>query len=169
MLVLAMTAPSAATAAPTTVVLGSTGAVQDSQLGPGVMSATFKLEGASGSGSPSSLGGGLGGSATAALDLQLGQPVKLFVGTSGGFNGGGAGSGGRPGGGGTDVRIGGTDLRDRALVAGGGGGGGNCTSPTATTAHGGAGGGLSGGDGGFGFPSNPGGPFFCNGGPGGGG
>src|SRR4051812_29234319 len=109
MLVLGVTGPRAPPAPPPTGGLRPTGAVQDSPLGPGVMSATFKLEGASGSGSPSSLGGGLGGSATAPLDLPFGQTVKLFVGTSGGFNGGGAGSGGRPGGGGTDVRIGGTD------------------------------------------------------------
>ena len=52
---------------------------------------------------------------------------------AGGFNGGGSadGSGGFGGGGASDIRIGGTALTDRVLVAGGGGGAARlCTATT---------------------------------------
>ena len=59
----------------------------------------------------------------------------------GGYNGGGKGCGnGFGGGGASDIRIGGTGLEARVLVAGGGGGHGY-------GGYGGAGGGLTGGDG----------------------
>ena len=59
--------------------------------------------------------------------LDPGQRRRPGVGTDvGGFNGGGAsgtvGIGGWGGGGASDIRVGGTALTDRVLVAGGGGG-----------------------------------------------
>jgi hypothetical protein len=82
--------------------------------------------------------GGLGGSATATIDVTPGEVVFVYVGGQGGgtadnylggFNGGGDGanaefspSGG--GGGASDVRRGAGALEDRLVVAGGGGGGG---------------------------------------------
>jgi hypothetical protein len=82
--------------------------------------------------------GGLGGSATATVDVTPGEVLAVYVGGqgggtaegyAGGFNGGGDGanaefspSGG--GGGGSDVRRGAGGLEDRLVVAGGGGGGG---------------------------------------------
>ncbi|MCW3120834.1 MAG: C-terminal target protein [Flavipsychrobacter sp.] len=65
--------------------------------------------------------------------------------TSGGYNGGGNGSGfGGGGGGATDIRMGGTALANRIVIAGAGGGGGyNCS----TGHQGGCAGGLSGSNG----------------------
>ena len=69
----------------------------------------------------------------------------------GGYNGGGRGGGccdwGGGGGGATDIRIGGTGLNNRILVAGGGGGSGNMDIPTTGRGWGGHGGYPSGGDG----------------------
>ncbi|QHJ07970.1 tail fiber domain-containing protein [Hymenobacter busanensis] len=89
---------------------------------------------------------GLGGRVQGTLAVQPGQVLTIEVGgavvngsgwQNGGYNGGGSGS--YPGGGATDIRIGGTGLSNRVLVAGGGGGGFSTTGP------GGAGGGLTGG------------------------
>jgi hypothetical protein len=87
--------------------------------------------------------GGLGGYAKARMTVSPGQVLHVFVGGAGangtvndqgigfggagGFNGGGDsgdGAGHGPGGGGgaSDVRLGGTSLADRIVVAGGGGG-----------------------------------------------
>jgi hypothetical protein len=93
---------------------------------------------------PDSANGGLGGQVTATLTITPGSAVTIMVGCrggdgppecdssalvrggAGGFNGGGtggsAGCPGAGGGGASDVRIGGTDLAHRVLVAGGGGG-----------------------------------------------
>ena len=62
-----------------------------------------------------------------------------FDDANGGDGGDGEGSGGGGGGGATDVRVGGTGLADRILVAGGGGGGG-AAGPAGPGAAGGAGG-----------------------------
>ena len=135
----------------------------------GVTSATFDVRGAQGGTVtgllPAGLGG-LGGEAKADLALTPGATVTLVVGgeggfvcnpgpnngpSPGGFNGGGASPAiapdafvcpGAGGGGASDVRIGGSALSDRVLVAGGGGGEANC--PGASS---GDGGGLTGGDG----------------------
>jgi hypothetical protein len=78
---------------------------------------TFEVSGAQGG------GGGGGGVVTATQTMNVGDTASLFVGTSSGSNGGGAGSwGGGSGGGASDVRLGGTGLSDRVIVAGGGGG-----------------------------------------------
>jgi len=96
--------------------------------------------------------GGLGGYASGTLAVTPGDTLNIYVGgkpagvngtpVAGGFNGGG--QGGRFGGGGggaSDVRVGGTALTDRVIVAGGGGGG-NGGAPNHGT--GGGGGGLVG-------------------------
>jgi hypothetical protein len=80
--------------------------------------------------------------------------MYVYVGGKNGFNGGGAGGGYSPsdgnsytagnGGGATDIRINGTELIDRIIVAGGGGGS-SARSTADTVFTGGAGGGLSGG------------------------
>lgn len=103
-------------------------------------------------------GGAEGGSAQGLISVAPGQVVSVFPGgqgtdTTAGYNGGGsstfwgAGAGAGSGGGGaSDVRVGGVELTDRALVAGGGGG-----SATASPGGaGGAGGGLAGDSGGDG-------------------
>jgi hypothetical protein len=167
---LALAAPFSASAAPTTVTKGYTGAGQDWTVPPGVASATFTVEGGSGGGVGAALAGASGGRATASLALTPGQTIWLFVGGQGptissatAFNGGGSGHTGG-GGGGSDVRVGGTALGNRMLVAGGGGGGGGCTGGPglAGGAQGGAGGGASGGSGTTGGGT-------CAAGPGGGG
>ena len=96
--------------------------------------------------------GGKGGYATGVLTLNSATTLYIYVGGkgtnsqnaidggydsthyAGGWNGGGSGSGrGGPGGGGaTDIRMGGTALGNRIIVAGGGGGGNGSSSVTYT-------------------------------------
>jgi hypothetical protein len=105
--------------------------------------------------------GAPGGSVSAEFPVSPGQVLRILVGERGhnadgttagaaGRNGGGKGGAGAPAGGGgggaSTVRLGGTDLDSRILVAGGGGGGGGSLAPTAR-ANGGAGGGDHGEDG----------------------
>jgi len=108
---------------------------------------------------------GLGGHATATLDLSPGETIGIVVGGVGsdaipsggvgGFNGGGQGApfpspccaGGAGGGGATDIRQGGDAVANRVLVAGGGGGGANGGGCSSTCNGGGDGGGLAGNDG----------------------
>lgn len=90
--------------------------------------------------------GGLGGRVTCVYPVTPGQVLNIFVGGIP-YNGGGTvlGTNGARGGGASDIRIGGTALTDRVIVAGGGGGGGdNCGG---TVEPGGMGGGLIGGSG----------------------
>lgn len=107
---------------------------------------------------------GKGGTVSADLAVTPGQVLNIFVGgkgpsgtttstfTPGGYNGGGNSGQSAPnlsgggGGGATDIRIGGTALTDRVLVAGGGGGQQAFDGPGLS---GGAGGGLVGGTGGL--------------------
>lgn len=113
---------------------------------------TYKLEvwGAQG-GTASSYAGGQGGYSYGYKNLTSGDVIYIYVGESGhlpssgtAFNGGGGGMCcGAGGGGGTDIRIGGTGLANRVIVAGGGGGG----SSDTPIGVGGAGGGTSGGNG----------------------
>lgn len=99
--------------------------------------------------------GGLGGYAVGYLMVTPGETLNVYVGgkpgqvngsgSPGGFNGGGVGGlYGGAGGGASDIRMGGSALEDRVVVAGGGGGG-NTGCPDHGT--GGAGGALVGGDG----------------------
>lgn len=111
----------------------------------GVTQITFDLFGAQGS----SVGGtgGLGGRATATLDVTPSEQLTVVIGAKGdniscgGSPGGGGGSpnkGGGIGGGSTEVRRGATKL----LIAGGGGGSGSCTG--IGSGDGGGGGGVDG-------------------------
>lgn len=89
--------------------------------------------------------GGKGGRVQSDLKVTPGTKLIINVGskptaTDGGYNGGGKGCGnGYGGGGATDIRMGGAELENRVLVAGGGGGFGY-------GGFAGAGGGLTGGD-----------------------
>ena len=105
---------------------------------------------------------GLGGRATATIAVTPGDSIQVNVGGrggsfngAGGFNGGGTGSAapvgtpgtpGSGGGGASDIRIDGSTLDDRVLVAGGGGGGGaaGCSAPVGGSSGGGGGGELGG-------------------------
>jgi hypothetical protein len=166
--------PAQAQPAPVEAVFEYTGAAQTWTVPAGVTEATFALAGAGGGQVRDSSGsweGGAGARVTATLPVTPGQVITVMVGGAGGsaqclgqevggaggFNGGGAGGdGGCAGGGGggaSDVRIGGTDLAHRVLVAGGGGGAANgsleCSQANAGLSggpSGGAGGGLNGGD-----------------------
>jgi hypothetical protein len=145
---LAVGTPAATAAAPTTLTFSYTGAAQTWVVPDGVTSATFDVQGAAGH----TIGsiGGQGGRSTATLAVTPGAMITVLVGGAGlrfngGFNGGGDAAAG--GGGASDVRLGGTGLGDRVLVAGGGGGGGGCESGNGESSTGGAGGGTVGGDG----------------------
>ncbi len=157
----------AGTVPPVVVEFDFTGAAQTWTVPAGVSEATFDVFGAQGgSGNieqgPEGHPGGLGGRATATIAVTAGSTVTIMVGgkgddfvndpmicnTQGGFNGGGdagaqdgdEGFCGQGGGGASDVRIGGANLSNRVLVAGGGGGASvNLLCPTA-----GAGGGAEG-------------------------
>jgi len=164
-----------------------TGNMQTFTVPIGVTSINIEAWGASGQGAtveiynPST--GGLGGYAQGELTVTPGQVLNLFVGGTGmdgagGYNGGAtggfgiAGSGATDGyagsgGGASDVRVGGTDLLNRIIVAGGGGGGGRdyvngTCQPCGEGGNGGAGGGATGVDGqdptdpNYGFYFNPG-------------
>jgi hypothetical protein len=109
---------------------------------PGVSSIHIDAFGAQGG----SANGGKGGRVQSDLKVTAGTKLIIYVGSQpggaeGGYNGGGKGCGnGYGGGGATDIRIGGSGLDARILVAGGGGGGGY-------GGFGGAGGGTVAGDG----------------------
>jgi len=102
-----------------------TGASQTFTVPSGVAQITVDAIGGSG-GVSNDIAPGLGQEVKATVSVTAGEVVNLFVGGAGaaynlpGFNGGGQGSGG--GGGASDIRIGGTDLSNRVIVAGGGGG-----------------------------------------------
>ena len=117
-----------------------TGGVQDFTVGGGVTSIKIQVWGAQGDNDQAGFnnqgtGGGKGGYAEGILSVTPGQVLKVYVGenpncagycsngSAGGWNGGGMGNKyGAPGGGASDVRVGGTTLNDRVIVAGGGGG-----------------------------------------------
>lgn len=130
-----------------------TGGVQTWTVPPGIDKINFCLEGGQGGGT-----GGLGGKVQGDLQVTPGEVVYLFVGgagltgrnVAGGWNGGGASgndnrtstSTGGSGGGTSDLRLGGTNLSQRVVVAGGGGGKGRWSGGA-----GGAGGGTEGASG----------------------
>ncbi|WP_203293541.1 HYR domain-containing protein [Luteirhabdus pelagi] len=101
-----------------------------------------------------------GGGVEATIPVVPGQTLYIYVGEqptglTGGWNGGGNGeSAGAGGGGASDIRVGGTALTDRIVVAGAGGGAGYWSSQHV---WGGLGGGLIGGAGYRSTPANPGG------------
>lgn len=118
-----------------------TGAAQTWTVPSDVTSATFDVYGASGGSAGGLSYPGYGGRATAILTVTPNTEITLMVGgagdsvskgqggscgphiPSGGFNGGGDGGGGAcpgsGGGGASDVRIGGAELSNRVIVAGG--------------------------------------------------
>lgn len=164
--------------AQTTQTFNYTGSVQTFTVPNSVYSITIEAYGAQGDsivpgGSP-----GRGGYATGILTVAPGNVLNIYVGGRTGYNGGGAGgTNGNPafgyggsGGGASDVRLNGTALTDRVIVAGGGGGGasnGVWTScqVAGPAGNGGAGGNLTGGSGTFGVGT----PCNCGGGGGDGG
>ncbi len=83
----------------------------------------FELYGAQGS-STGSKEGGKGGKITATIALKRNEKILIYVGGQDGYNGGGSGTV-SSGGGATDIRINGTELDHRILIAGGGGGANN--------------------------------------------
>src|SRR5690606_29001240 len=118
-----------------------TGGQQTWVVPPGVTSIDVDVVGASGGNSSGSYGtnaGGKGGRVQATLSVTPGQTLYIYVGgqgsgissgsVSGGYNGGGqaysssTSYGAASGGGASDIRIGGTALNNRYIVAGGGGG-----------------------------------------------
>ena len=128
-----------------------TGGVQTWTVPPGVTSVEIDAYGADGGNSYTANPGvgGNGGRVQASLNVIPGQILNIYVGQRGQtiydgpatFNGGGRGS--ASGGGATDIRIGGTSLTDRVLVAGGGGGAEMCCSQSGV---GGVGGNVIAGD-----------------------
>lgn len=146
---LALTAFISGTKAQTSTTFSYTGSMQTFTVPACVTSITVDAIGSKGGDNVSSNPndpGGAGGRVTCVYPVTTGQVLNIFVGGIP-YNGGGAvlGTVGAPGGGASDIRIGGTALTDRVIVAGGGGGGGNnCGS---VIEPGGMGGGLIGGDG----------------------
>ncbi|MCO5176695.1 MAG: glycine rich domain-containing protein [Thermomicrobiales bacterium] len=149
-----------------------TGTVQGWIVPAGVSEATFELSGARGGNTPVA-SGGAGFFLSATLAVTPGDTITLMVGghggdviddcdiaaAPGGFNGGGGGGNGQcagaSGGGATDVRIGGTDLSHRVLVAAGGGGAANADDATLGPSSGGRGDRFTGADGGPADPDYP--------------
>ena len=145
------------TAQTVTQTFNFTGGLQTWNVPPGVTSINIDAAGGQGGAAFNGGAGGLGGRVQATYTVTPGQTLNIYVGGAGqsgaaatpipgGFNGGGqgtgfSGTGGGSGGGATDIRIGGTALTNRIIIAGGGGGAGQDGGPT----NGGAGGGLTGG------------------------
>jgi hypothetical protein len=143
-----------------------TGSMQTFTVPSGITTITIEAWG--GQGANTNYMGGAGGYAKGDLSVTPGEVINIYVGgmggvysvgdqsswTSGGWNGGGLGYRyGRGGGGASDVRIGGTALANRVIVAAGGGGASN-----AANCSGGVGGGTSGSYG-LRFAAND--PGFC--------
>ena len=118
-----------------------TGAVQTWTVPPCVFTINVVVAGAKGGGA----NGGNGARITANIAVTPGQILNIYCGgmgtsgnNSGGWNGGGTGFASNPanaaynswgGGGASDIRIGGTALANRVIVAGGGGGRSGGSSP----------------------------------------
>lgn len=130
------------------------GGVQTFTVPSCVSEITIEAHGASGSnGNASTSPAGIGGNGAVVvgtLSVSGGEVLNIYVGgagtlTTGGFNGGGvnAANSSSGGGGASDVRVNGTALTDRVIVAGGGGAGGNggCFGNTVAGGNGGPGGG----------------------------
>lgn len=132
-----------------------TGNVQTWTVPDGVTSISVDAYGSSGEQLPSSKPyRGKGGRVQATIDVVPGQVLHIYVGGRNNWNGGGGravSSGpwmGTRGGDATDIRVGGTALTDRVLVAGGGGGTGVNTVGSIASSDQGHGGGLTGQNGG---------------------
>ena len=137
--------------APTnTQVFTYTGAQETFTVPAGVTSINVEAKGAQGGTNSPTTNINYGGLVQADLTVTPGTIIYINVGEqpttlTGGFNGGGNGeTAGIGGGGASDIRIGGTTLNDRMIVAGGAGGGGLWGGQEV---FGGLGGGLIGGAG----------------------
>ncbi len=133
-----------------------TGAVQTWTVPPGVTTIKVDAYGSAGETLPATKPyNSKGGRVQAIMNVTPGQVLNIYVGGKENFNGGGlraVTSGtyiGARGGDATDIRIGGTSLTDRVLVAGGGGGAGRNNGTVNLNANQGQGGGLIGQDGGM--------------------
>jgi uncharacterized protein YjdB len=130
-----------------------TGSVQTYTVPAGATSISIDMQGAIGGTGYSAISrGGYGGRTQCTLAVTTGQVLNVYIGGTGssggggagGYNGGAAGvTYGAGGGGATDIRVGGTALSNRVVVAGGGGGG-AYNYGTTNYDRGGAGGGLTG-------------------------
>ena len=164
-----------------TATFNFTGAPQEWVVPPCVYEVCAVVRGAKGGG----VNGGNGATVNACIPVEPGQTLHIYVGgmgtqgaASGGWNGGGTGHNSTGlatraswgGGGASDIRIGGTALANRVIVAGAGGGrsggsgpvcGGNANCPNGavgcSTFGGGAGGGTqtAGGNGGAPWAGTP--------------
>ncbi|MGH1340110.1 MAG: hypothetical protein ACRBN8_01060 [Nannocystales bacterium] len=143
----------------TSVSFGYTGGPETFDV-PGCTSGVVSIVAHGAEGESVATGGiaGRGGEAAGDLTVTTGDVLEIWVGGQDGFNGGGSPGTGAPvasgvGGGASDVRVGGSTLAERVLVAGGGGGGaappqGSCN--TGISGVGGGGGGTDGNNGGVG-------------------
>ncbi len=142
-----------------TLTFNYTGSVQQFIVPPGVTEIHAAVYGAQG-GANWTDNTNYGGLVEADMTVVPGETLYIYVGEqptgiTGGWNGGGNGeAAGAGGGGASDIRIGGTTLMDRKIVAGAGGGAGFWMGEHIV---GGQGGGLIGGAGYRGNPGNPGG------------
>lgn len=137
------------------------GGVQSFTVPACVTKVTLDVYGAQGT--TTGLTPGYGGRAKGDLTVSGGQILSVYVGGQSGWNGGGTGQTGANGGGASDVRVGGTALTDRVIVAGGGGGAGQeGTTTGGGSGHGGGGTAVGsnfvggGGGNGYGFYGQPG-------------
>ena len=101
------------------------GSPEDVTLEPGIY--TFELWGAQGGSFSGGTTGGLGGYVKGNYGIKDITSLRITVGGQNSYNGGGSSTSydsrkGACGGGGTDIRIYGTELEHRIIVAGGGGG-----------------------------------------------
>lgn len=120
-----------------------TGAVQTWTVPAGVSKLIVDCVGASGNTEYC----GKGGRVQCVLTVSVNQVLNIYIGGNNGWNGGSGPDQSRyRSGGASDIRIGGTTLNDRKIVAGGGGCG---WRPGGINIVGGAGGGLTGGDGNY--------------------
>lgn len=169
-------APPAALGAQIVHIFNYTGAMHNWTVPAGVHFAHFDVRGAQGGGNDvfgiPVISGGLGGRTVAEVRVFPGEVIHIFVGgkggdggtcphrnppaeqSRGGFNGGGngggclhGGSGGGGGGGASDIRVEGTHLTNRIIVAGGGGGSSEKLYVPCGFSVGGGGGGLQAADG----------------------
>ena len=149
-----------------TINFSYTGAPQQWVVPCGVTSVEVEAMGASGMVQSDFYGGdngdaGYGGKVVCNLSVTPGEVLHVYVGGTSfyeGFSGpgydysgwnGGAGNSESGAGGATDIRIGGTTLNDRYIVAGGGGYGTNCDDYYCSGSGGGHGGGVTANDGGY--------------------
>ena len=152
---------------PETIRFDYTGAVQTWTVPAGCTKLIVDCVGAAGGYYSNTTDRGFGGRVQCKINVIGGDILYLYIGgmgasrqnqgvTSGGYNGGGNGclydiyggnyAGGGAGGGASDIRLGGTSLSDRKIIAGGGGGGVR-TASNVPLRKGGNGGGLVGEDG----------------------